>query len=132
MELRRHRRREVRIDLSALIDAVFLLLIFFAVSTTFLDTSGLKLELPRAETASPVEKQQLTVWIGEDGTVRLGSETVSLEDLEVRLRDALVRDPERFVILQADRRTPLETIVDIMDRARKAGAKGVTIASRQE
>ena len=132
MQLRRRRRREVRIDLSALIDAVFLLLIFFAVSTTFLDTSGLKLELPHAETATPQEKQELTVWIGADGAVRFRDEGLSLDDLELRLREALAETPERFVVLQADRRTPLETVVDVMDQVRKAGAKGVTIASRPD
>jgi biopolymer transport protein ExbD len=132
VQLRGRRRREVRIDLSALIDAVFLLLIFFAVSTTFLDTSGLQLELPRAETGTPQERGQLTVWIRADGRVRFGDRDVAMEDLEPRLREALGASPDRFVVLQADRRTPLEAVVAVMDAARKAGARGVTLASRPE
>ena len=133
MELRRRRRREVRIDLSALIDAVFLLLIFFAVSTTFQETSGLKLELPDSETGTIQEATDLTVWIDEDGAIRFHDEVLAVADLESRLREALeAEDRDRFVLLQADHMTPLETVVDVMDVARKAGAGGVTIGSRSE
>jgi len=132
MEMRRRRQREVRIDLSALIDAMFLLLIFFAVTATFLDTSGLELELPEAETGTPREEQELTVWIAADGAIRFQGEDLPLESLESRLVKALEDDPRGFVVLEADRRTPLENVVAVMDRARKAGARGVTIASRQE
>ena len=132
MELRRRRKRDVRIDLSALIDALFLLLIFFAVSTTFRDQSGIKLELPRAETATPREPQELTVLIGADGDIRFQDQPVDLESLEQRIRDALATADEQFVVLQADKGTPLGTVVDVMDRARKAGAQGVTIASKNK
>ncbi|MGD8377148.1 MAG: biopolymer transporter ExbD [Acidobacteriota bacterium] len=133
MELRRRRRREVRIDLSALIDAVFLLLIFFAVSTTFLDTTGLDLELPEAETGTAQDATELTVWIDREGSLRFRDEPVELGALEARIRRALEEeDPDRYVVLRADRHTPLETVVDVMDVARKSGARGVTIASRSE
>lgn len=132
MELQHRRKRDVRIDLSALIDVVFLLLIFFAVSATFLDQSGLELELPEAETGTPREEQELTVWIAADGTVRFKDENVSLADLESRLVRAMEGVERRFVVLEADRLTPLESVVAVLDSARKAGARGVTIAARQE
>lgn len=130
MELRRRRRRDVRIDLSALIDAVFLLLIFFAVSTTFIGQAGIQLELPQSETASPTDPEDLTIWIGADGKIRFQDEDVDLDGLEAGIRRALAEEDDRFVVLQADRQTPLETVVQVMDRARLAGARGVTIASR--
>lgn len=129
MQFRARSRRPIRIDISALIDVVFLLLIFFAVSTSFLDPSGLQLELPRADTATRREPKDLTVSIGADGTVRFEGRDVSLEELEGSLRRSLRGEARKFVVVQADRNARLERVVEVMDLARKVGARGLTIAA---
>jgi biopolymer transport protein ExbD len=131
VEFPRPPRRDVRIDISALIDVVFLLLIFFAVSTTFLDTAGLELELPAAETTAARETRDVTVWIGEQGNLRFDGRDLDIEDLEVGLRQALEQEERKFVVIMADRNARLEQVVQVMDVARKSGAVGLSIASQE-
>lgn len=117
--------------MSALIDVVFLLLIFFAVSTTFLENSGLDLELPSAETSSTPTEHDVTVWIGAEGELRFGGRDLPLVELEQGLRSALEGADRKFVVIMADRNARLEHVVAVMDLARKAGAEGLTIGSEE-
>jgi biopolymer transport protein ExbD len=121
----------VRIDISALIDVVFLLLIFFAVSTTFLESTGLDLELPSADTSAAPETRDVTVWIGEEGNLRFDGRDLQLADLEADLKAALEQAERKFVVIMADRNARLEQVVEVMDLARKSGAVGLTIASKE-
>ena len=130
MEFPRPPRRDVRIDISALIDVVFLLLIFFAVSTTFLESTGLDLELPSADTSAAPESRDVTVWIGEEGNLRFDGRDLQLADLETELKAALEQAERKFVVIMADRNARLEQVVQVMDLARKSGAVGITIASK--
>ncbi len=130
MEFPRPPRRDVRIDISALIDVVFLLLIFFAVSTTFLESTGLDLELPSADTSAAPESRDVTVWIGEEGNLRFDGRDLQLADLEIDLKVALEQAERKFVVIMADRNARLEQVVQVMDLARKSGAVGLTIASK--
>ena len=131
MEFPRPPRRQVRIDISALIDVVFLLLIFFAVSTTFLETSGLELELPSAETSAIPAEHDVTVWIGAEGELRFDGRDLDLAELEQSLRSALEGAERRFVVIMADRSVRYERVVAVMDLARKAGAQGLTIGAEE-
>ena len=131
MEFPRPPRRDVRIDISALIDVVFLLLIFFAVSTTFLESTGLDLELPSADTSAAPETRDVTVWIGEEGNLRFDGRDLQLADLETDLKAALEQAERKFVVIMADRNARLEQVVQVMDLARKSGAVGLTIASKE-
>ncbi len=131
MEFPRPPRRDVRIDISALIDVVFLLLIFFAVSTTFLESTGLDLELPSADTSAAPESRDVTVWIGEEGNLRFDGRDLQLADLEDDLKAALEQAERKFVVIMADRNARLEQVVQVMDLARKSGAVGITIASKE-
>ena len=131
MEFPRPPRRDVRIDISALIDVVFLLLIFFAVSTTFLESTGLDLELPSADTSAAPESRDVTVWIGEEGNLRFDGRDLQLADLEDDLKAALEQAERKFVVIMADRNARLEQVVQVMDLARKSGAVGLTIGSKE-
>jgi biopolymer transport protein ExbD len=128
----RRKQRKIQIDMSPLIDIVFLLLIFFAVSTTFLESSGLELELPQAQTGTAQEVLDLTVWIDAEGTIRFDGSDVELEQLHDDLVPMLAEDERKFVIVQADKNTRLERVVEVMDVARRAGARGLTIASEPQ
>jgi len=129
LEFERPSRRDVRIDISALIDVVFLLLIFFAVSTTFLESTGLDLELPSAETSAAPEAREVIVWIGAEGNLRFDGRDLRLADLEIALKAALQQAERKFVVISADRNVRLERVVQVMDLARRSGAVGLSIAS---
>ena len=81
----RHRERRASVDMSPLIDVVFLLLIFFAVTTTFLEQSGMDLELPESSTAPATMAAEIIVEISGAGEIRMDGETVTADGLEGRV-----------------------------------------------
>ena len=118
------------IDIAPLVDVVFLLVIFFAVSTTFLETSGLKLELPSSSATTEREVNEIAVYLTSEGLLSFQGEEVSPEDLEARLGSALEDTDRKIVVLRADTGTPHGKVVEIMDRIRHAGAEALTVATR--
>ena len=122
----RARDRRAGIDMSPLIDVVFLLLIFFAVTTTFLEQSGMDLELPESSTAEATESSPIIVEISSEGDVRFSGEDVSLEELERRVSE-LDEDQRAKITLRADRGLDLGTAVSVIDALRRAGAQGVSL-----
>jgi len=130
MQFRPSSRSTVAINIAPLVDVVFLLVIFFAVSTTFLETAGIQLTLPSSSSTAERTPRELTVWVTEDGTLTLDGETLSLEELETRLTERLAEMDSKRVVLRADRETRHGTVVRVMDAARAAGAEALTVAAR--
>ncbi|OGQ33894.1 MAG: hypothetical protein A3F16_04660 [Deltaproteobacteria bacterium RIFCSPHIGHO2_12_FULL_43_9] len=119
-----------KIDLTPMIDVVFQLLIFFMVSTTFIVTPGLKLNLPEASNADTVEQtQDLTVELKADNTLYLNKSPVDIKNLESDLRSlAAGKDPT--LIIKADGTVSHSSVVEVMDVARKVGLKKLAIATK--
>jgi biopolymer transport protein ExbD len=120
----------VAINIAPLVDVVFLLVIFFAVSTTFLETAGLKLELPTSSSTAQREPLDLTILLAADGTLSFRGEQVSREQLVERLRGVLADAERKIVVLRADTSTAHGEVVQIMDLIRESGAEGLTVAAR--
>ncbi len=131
MELRRRKRLQVRLDISALIDVVFLLLIFFAISTTFLETSGIPLELPESTSTAERNQEDLTVAISADGTIEFQGRVMSLQELEALLPQALDESGTRQVSIRADENARHGRVIGVMDLARRSGASGLTVATKE-
>ncbi len=118
------------IDIAPLVDVVFLLVIFFAVSTTFLETAGLKLDLPSSSSTSRREPQALTVLLAADGTLSFAGDVVERAELAQRLRAAIEGGANKLVVLRADRTTQHGDVVAVMDVIRDAGAEALTLAAQ--
>jgi biopolymer transport protein ExbD len=131
VQFRRRGRPSVAINLAPLIDVVFLLVIFFAVSTTFLDTAGLELELPSSESTATREPREIAVVLAADGAVSFDGEPVTLEDLAPRLRGRLAESDRKQVVLRADTDARHGDVVRVMDAIRAAGAEAMTVAARR-
>jgi biopolymer transport protein ExbD len=129
----KQRGDEPRIDLTPLIDVVFILLIFFMVTTTFNRQSELKVELP--ESSSEVEKpldKPIKLAIDASGRYFInGNEVVNTQGdtLAMALGKALGGNPNQAVILQADAKTPHQAVVTAMDAAAKLGINQLSIAT---
>lgn len=130
MQFRKYSRPGVTINIAPLVDVVFLLVIFFAVSTTFLETAGLKLELPTSSSTAQREPLDLTILLAADGTLSFRGEEVSRQQLVERLRAVLEKAERKIVVLRADKSTPHGEVVQVMDLIRESGAEGLTIAAR--
>ena len=115
--------------MAPLVDVVFLLVIFFAVSTTFLETAGLKLELPASSSTADQELKDLTVLLDSQGTILFDEEVVTLEELGPKLRAALTERQRKMVVLRADKETTHGDVVRLMDVIREAGAEGMVVAA---
>lgn len=122
----RHRDRRARVDMSPLIDIVFLLLIFFAVTTTFLEQSAIDLELPESSTSQATETTRIVVEIVASGEIRMQGEVVTAEQLEARVRDLSEQERERITV-RADSHIEYGLAVQVIDALRNAGAGGISL-----
>ncbi|MDX9740222.1 MAG: biopolymer transporter ExbD [Gammaproteobacteria bacterium] len=134
MNLRQRRREDPEISLTPLIDVVFLLLIFFMVSTTFTKDTEITIDLPEA-TAAPQEQDRNTVSVIVDVEGRYFVEGRLLVNRQAQtLRDALeqeIGDAEGVtVLISADAQTPHQAVITAMDAARQAGILHVSLATR--
>jgi biopolymer transport protein ExbD len=130
LQFRRPSPSQASIDIAPLVDVVFLLVIFFAVSTTFLDTSGLKLELPASSATAKREPSAITVLLAADGTLSFEGQVVDRSELGQRLRPVLEAADRKLVVLKADREARHGAVVAVMDVIRDAGAESMTVDTR--
>lgn len=132
MQFSRPTQPTASINIAPLVDVVFLLVIFFAVSTTFLETAGLRLELPSSTSTAPKESQELTVLLGEDGTLSFDGEILDHETLGLRLQAALEGKERKLVVLRADRSARHGEVVRLIDLIRDAGAEDLTLDAKRD
>ncbi|MCB1043868.1 MAG: biopolymer transporter ExbD [Acidobacteria bacterium] len=130
MLYRPKRRSEVSVELSPLIDVVFLLLIFFMVSTTFKDAHGMDLNLPSAESESKAGQEALTLVVRSDGSLEFQGETVTEDALGERLAASLTGREDKMLVLKVDESVEHGRVVTLMDAAKNAGASGLTFAAK--
>ncbi len=119
-------RRGSIIDIAPLVDIVFLLLIFFMISSRFLKPV-VELELPEAKTADRADRSGVVVSIDASGGVFLDGGSVAPDDLPGALKAAIEAKNRTDVLLRADGATPFRYFVRVMDEARQAGATTVNI-----
>lgn len=130
--MRRHSSEEDGIDISPLIDVVFILLIFFMVSTTFVKDAQLELQRPSAQSAEAADTKSVRISIDRQGAVYLGEEAIRLWMLQSRVREQLRASSQSSVLVIADRSTPTELLIDVVDQCRMGGAKDVGVITDKE
>lgn len=131
LDLRPRPRRRPVLNVTSLIDVLFLLLIFLMVSSTFLEHPAIELDLPQASTSEPVRVDSLRLAIPEDGRLLLEGEEVEPAALRERLRKAAGENPELLLILEADRGADYGRVVEALDAAREAGVKRISAFTRK-
>lgn len=123
-------RRKALINITSLIDVVFLLLLFFVVTSTFLERPGLDLSLPAASSGEVARRDEVTLELDAAGGTWLDGEPLEGQDLEDAIGTALGDAGTERVVLEADERVPHGRVVAAMDAARRAGATGLVVATR--
>ena len=127
----RKRQPAVQLPLTALIDIVFLLLVYFLLTTNFLVEEGIKIKLPQARASAPQTEKVITVVVDRDGRAFLGTEAVDIPRLFDRLRTLIGADGNKLVVVRADRTVVLNKAVRIMDVAKAAGAGRLCLATEK-
>lgn len=130
MQLRPHKKRSVLINVTSLIDVMFILLLFFMVSTTFLATPAIKLELPKARHADVVRQRQIVVHVDPAGAIYLNDEPVNISLLGAALQGRLADADDKSVVLKADSRVSHGTVVEVMDVIKGAGATRLVVSTQ--
>lgn len=121
---------DVEINLTSLIDVVFLLIIFFMVTTTFQAKSGINLKLPESESQLPSEEiSRVTLSIRADGTIFLKDKIVEEKNLPVELKGVAGENKKVLLIIRADKSVPHGKVVTVMDYARNEGLTNLAIAT---
>ncbi|MDX9703625.1 MAG: biopolymer transporter ExbD [Candidatus Auribacterota bacterium] len=121
-----------RLDLTPLVDVIFLLLIFFMLSSTFILQPGIKVDLPPAKQVPPHKEENMVVTITRENQVFFNNERTTLEGLKRRIRMMNKKNPNSTLIIKADTNTRHGNVVQIMNMARQAGIEKMAIATRPE
>jgi biopolymer transport protein ExbD len=124
-------RYQIQAPLTSLIDIVFMLLIYFLLTTNFMVEQGIDVNLPDAKASAPQTQKEITVYIDEAGIVYLGKQPVDFNDLFDRLREVILESPEQLVVIKADGAIILDRAVQVMDIAQAAGAKKMFLATEK-
>ncbi len=135
MSVRRRagRRREGQeINIAPLIDMVFILLIFFMATTTFIRDAKLDLERPGARSAEPADARAVRVSVGRQGELFVDARPVKPWMLQARVREVLSRQRGQTVLVLADRHLQTGSLVEVVDQCRLAGARDVAFAVERE
>jgi len=123
---------KVQVPLTSLIDIVFLLLIYFLLTTNFLVDEGIKIKLPQARAAAPQTEEVITVYVDLQGRAFLGTEEVSIARLFDRLKEKIGSRENKLVVIRADRAVILNKAVKVMDVAKAAGAHRLCLATEKD
>ena len=120
------------INISPLIDMVFILLIFFMVSTTFVKDMKLDLDRPAAASGVTASTKAIRLYIDDNGDTYLDGEPVQIWVIQSRLRDQLKTMTSKAVLVITDDGVPAGRLVEVVDQARLAGATDVGVATVEE
>ncbi len=119
---------EAGIDMSPLIDCVFILLIFFIVTTTFVEETGVEVDKPQAASASQLEKTSILIALTAKGEVVYGGRNIGISGVQPLVRRMLQKE-DVPVIIQADTASPSGMLVRLVDEAKLGGAQRVNVAT---
>ena len=117
------------LNMMPMIDCVFLLLIFFMVTTVFKEPYSLRVELPEAQQAQIVEEKKLVASIAADGTMEINRQPVTLANLDEVLRRAKASTRSLTLVVRTDKETKHQHVLDLFEAAKRAGIEQIPLAT---
>ena len=123
---------EPEINMAPLIDLVFILLIFFLVTTSFVRETGVKVDRPRASTAQAQKKRSLMIAVDQKGQIFIDSRRVGINSVRGLVERFLTEEKDGGVVLVADRKALTGKVIEVLDQCRLAGAGDIAIAAEKK
>lgn len=120
------------VNMTPLIDMVFILLIFFLVTASFTKESGIDVDRPTAQTAVREEQGSMIIGVSKDGEIWLDNQLIELRSVRAHVEHLHAQNPEGTVIILADQNARTGTTVEVLDQVRLAGVANVSIAASKE
>lgn len=130
--LPRRKQKDMGIDMGPLMDIVFILLIFFVVTSSFTRETGVDVTKPEAQTASQLEKENILIAITREGTIHINERQVDLSSLQDILKQSIAKAPDREAVVIADKGSETGVLVQVIDVCNLSGVKKVSIAAQAE
>ncbi len=128
LQRRLEQQQEQGIDMSPLLDVVFILLIFFIVTTVFVKETGVKVDKPQAISAQRLEQTVVLLAITKAGEIFYDGANIGIAGVRGTIEQLQRKEP-RPVVIQADKTVPTELLLQVIDEAKLAGAQSVNLAA---
>ncbi|MFC1608251.1 ExbD/TolR family protein [Candidatus Latescibacterota bacterium] len=132
MKIKTHREPLTTFNTISLTDIIFLLLVFFLLSSTFVLQPGIKVQLPTTSSADVSSEKSIVITVAKDRTVYLNDSQINKIELGALLRQKLLDVGNPIVVLRADKDVTFEGLVEVMDISKTAGADRFVIATAQK
>ncbi|KIM07472.1 MAG: biopolymer transporter ExbD [Sulfurovum sp. PC08-66] len=132
MRLRNKKETVDNIDITSMIDMVFILLIFFMVTTTFVKDMKLDINRPAASSASKSDTKVVRVYIDSSSEIYIDNQPVKLWAIQSKLRDLLRTSSDKSVLVVTDTNIPVDVLINVVDECRMSGAKDVAVSTTKE
>ena len=123
---------DAQVDMTPMLDIVFIMLIFFIVTTSFVKESGIDVNRPQAQTAQRLERGNILVGIRADGAVWIDKRPVDIAAVRPNIERLHAQNPEGSVVIVADRASQNGILVQVMDQVRLAGVANISLAATQD
>lgn len=128
---RRHAHQdEADINITPLIDIVFIMLIFFIVTTSFVKETGVEVNRPSADTAQQQDQGSILIAIRENGEIWFNKRNIDLRAVRANVERAKAENPEGGVVIIADKQSATGSLVDVMDQVKLAGVENISVAAQ--
>ena len=131
MKLLERPPKKIALNITPLIDVLFILIIFFTVSSTFLEQPGIELTLPDAESGQAHTAQKVMIFVDKDDNIYLNDDSVPMDSLALRTVNLMNEQTEKSVILRADKSVDHGTVIRIMDILRKNNIYKIVISTEK-
>lgn len=123
---------ESNIDMTPMLDIVFIMLIFFVVTASFVKETGIEINRPQASTATPKETANIKISIDAQDAIWLDKRKVDERSVKAILERMHIENPQGALIIQADKKSTNDKLVSVMDAARQAGISAISIAAVEQ
>ncbi|MGA1839772.1 MAG: ExbD/TolR family protein [bacterium] len=132
IEIKYKRKPDALLNMTPMIDIVFLLLIFFLLTTNFITQEGINVNLPNARATGAQTQEEITIHITREGRVFIKNEEVNEAELYKTLKSLIRNDPGKPLTIRADKDVVLDAVVKVMDTAKSSGAQKLFIATERD
>ncbi|MBU2280706.1 MAG: biopolymer transporter ExbD, partial [Gammaproteobacteria bacterium] len=122
---------ETAIDLTPMLDVVFIMLIFFIVTASFVKEAGIDVNRPEASTAVKKDRANILVAISENNEIWINKRRVDERAIQANIERLYAENPQGSVVIQADRKATTDSLIKVMDASRAAGVFDVSIATQE-
>ncbi|KPH65684.1 biopolymer transporter ExbD [Pseudoalteromonas porphyrae] len=119
------------INMTPMLDVVFIMLIFFIVTASFVKEAGIDVNRPEAATAVKKERANILVAISDEGEIWINKRQVDVRAVQANIERLKAENPQGSVVIQADKKSTTDTLIKVMDAARAAGVFDVSIAAQE-